>query len=133
MRGAAPKDVALRGVGLHELTLATMTSAPRIAVDGDIRRLEMLGTPRAIAYRIERALDRARDAGTFLRGEGGTLVPYPGVPPRNATRLAVLTGTGAAVAAPVTLGGTCPLVARDEARGARAVVISDRSRPRGKK
>ena len=128
VRGAAPKDVALRGVGLHELTLATMTSAPRIAVDGDIRRLEMLATPRGIAYRIERALDRAPD-GTFLRGDGETLVPYPGAPPRSAPRLAVLTGAGAAAAAPMTMGGTCPLVARDDARGRRTVVVSGRGRP----
>jgi hypothetical protein len=129
VRGPAPKDVALRGVALHELTLATMTSGTRITLEGDIRRLEMLATPRGIAYRIERSPGRPRDAGTFLRGDAGTLAPYPGVLPRNAGRLAVLTGAGAALTAPITMGGPCPLVARDDARGARTVVISGRGRP----
>jgi len=34
-------SVGLRGVSLHELTLATMTAAPPIAIEGDVRRLEM--------------------------------------------------------------------------------------------
>jgi hypothetical protein len=125
VRGAAPKDVALRGVGLHELTLATMTAAPRIAVEGDVRRLELLATPRGIAYRVE----GSSSPGTFLRGDGA-LVPYPGVPPRRAARLAVLTGAGAAVAGPLVIAeGSCPLVARDDARGPRTVVVSGRGRP----
>jgi len=124
VRGAQPKDVALRGVELHELTLATMTSAPSLPVDGDVRRLEMLATPRGIAFRLE----RASGTGTFMRGDGGSLTVYPGAPPRAAVRLATLTGAGAAASAPVTIGGGCPVVARDDARGPRTVVVSGRGR-----
>jgi hypothetical protein len=126
VRGTAPKDVALRGVGLHELTLATMAAAPRLPVEGDVRRLELLATPRGIAYRIEGS-SRPGPPSTFLRGDDA-LVPYPGAPPGRAPRLAVLTGTGAAMAAPLTVGGSCPLVARDDARGPRTVVVSGRGR-----
>lgn len=129
VRGVAANDVRLRGVALHELTLATMTTAPPIALEGELRRLELLGTPRGIAFRIERAAERSPETAAFVRGEGGTLVPYPGPLPRRATRLAVLAGGGAAAGGAVTVTGRCPFVARDvDARGARTVVVSGRGR-----
>jgi hypothetical protein len=127
IRGATAHDLALRGVALHELTLATMTAAPPLAVEGDVRRLDLVGTPRGIAFRLERA---SAPAAVLVRGDGGDLVPYPGKLPRGAAPLAVLTGAGVATAAPAAVGGGCPIVARDvDARGGRTVVVSPRSKP----
>jgi len=125
VRGTAKDDLRLRGVALHELTLATMTTAPPIPVDGELRRLELLATPRGIAFQLQRAEGTA----AFLRGEGATLVAYPGPLPRRTTRLAVLTGRGAQAAPPVTVPGSCPIVARDlDAAAGRTVVLSGRGR-----
>jgi hypothetical protein len=125
VRGTAKGDVRLRGVALNELTLATMTIAPPIAVDGELRRLELPATPRGIAFQLQRAEGTA----AFLRGEGGTLVAYPGPLPRRTTRLAILTGRGAQAAPPVMVPGSCPVVARDlDAAAGRTVVLSGRGR-----
>jgi hypothetical protein len=41
VRGARPDDVALRGVAVHELTLATMAASPPARLEGDVGRLEI--------------------------------------------------------------------------------------------
>jgi hypothetical protein len=130
VRGTSTDDVRLRGVALHELTLATMTTAPPIAVEGELRRLELLGTPRGVAFRIA----RGAEAAAFIRGEGGALVSYPGPLPRRAPQLAVLTGRGTVAGPPVTIGGSCPVSARDvdAPAGGRTVVLSGRSRGAGR-
>ena len=63
-------SVVLRGVSLHELTLATMTAAPPIPIEGDVRRLEMSGSG---AF----AIQSDKIAGVYARGgdKGGALVP----------------------------------------------------------
>ena len=79
-------SVVLRGVSLHELTLATMTTAPPIPIEGDVRRLEMSGSG---AF----AIQSDKIAGVYARGgdKGGALVPR-----REAVRGgAVLTPAGA--------------------------------------
>jgi hypothetical protein len=82
-------SVVLRGVSLHELTLATMTSAPPISIEGDVRRLEMTGSGAV-------AIEGDRVAGVYARGgdKGGALVPR-----RESVRGgAVLTPAGASAA-----------------------------------
>jgi hypothetical protein len=111
VRGAAREEPpALRGVTLGEITLATMTAAPAIHVEGDVGWIEIGTGPRGVVFRIERNAAK----GTFARGEGGTLVPLAGADfPRKP--LAVLTAAGASTAAPVKVGGRCPVVAREAA------------------
>ena len=106
--GSGRGEVALRGVALGELTLATMAAAPVIRVDGDVRRLEIAPAPRGIVFRIER--DGGK--GQFLRGEGGVLVPLGG-PDRASKPLAVLTARGALPAGPITVRGPCPVIVRE--------------------
>ena len=126
VRGARPDALALDGVALGELTLATMTAAPPIPVAGGVRRIEIAGTPHGFAYRIE----GVRTDGRFVVGAARTLIPLagaklPGVP------LAVLTAGGAAPVASVTIPGACPVVARDRqsAAGGRAILLSAHGRP----
>jgi hypothetical protein len=103
---------ALRGLALGELTLATMTAAPPVRVEGDVRRLEIAATPRGIEFRIERDGGKGR----FRRGEGGTLVALGG-PDLPRKPLAVLTARGALPAAAQRLPGPCALTAREVAAG----------------
>ena len=74
VRGAKPDAVALDGVALGELTLATMTADPPIPIAGPVRRLEIAGTPHGFAYRIE----GERTNGRFVVGATRTLVPLGG-------------------------------------------------------
>jgi hypothetical protein len=120
------RDAALRGVALGELTLATMTLAPPIRLEGDVRRLEIASGPRGIMFRVEREGGQGR----FLRGEGGTLVPLGGAD-RPIPPLAVLTARGALPSAPVPLPGPCGLTARERSAGdgTRAIELERRGRP----
>jgi hypothetical protein len=108
----AHEAAALRGLALGELTLGTMTAAPPVRVEGDVRRLEIASTPRGIEFRIERDGGQGR----FLRGEGGTLVALGG-PDLPRKPLAVLTARGALPAAAQRLPGPCALTAREVAAG----------------
>ena len=126
VRGARPDDVALDGVALGELTLATMTADPPIPIAGPIRRLEIAGTPHGFAYRIE----GERTSGRFVVGASRTLVPLgvarlPGLP------LAVLTAGGTLPVTSMAVPGSCPVVARDRksADGGRAIVLSAHGQP----
>lgn len=119
--------VALRGVSLHEITLATMTAAPPVAIEGDVRRLVM--TARG-AIKIE----GDKLSGVYARGDKGTLVPR-----RESVRDgAVLTPAGALpVGAPKPAKGqgasasACRVaVAESETPGKpRVVVVSAPGRP----
>jgi hypothetical protein len=126
VRGARPEAVALDGVALGELTLATMTADPPIPIAGPVRRLEIGGTPHGFAYRIE----GERTNGRFVVGATRTLVPLggarlPGVP------LAALTATGTSPVLSVTVPGGCSVVARDRksAGGGRAIVLTAPGQP----
>ena len=119
-------SVVLRGVSLHELTLATMTAAPPIPLEGDVRRLEMSGTG---AF----AIQGDKIAGVYARGgdKGGALVPR-----RESVRGgAVLTPAGAlqvkAPPAPRSDKGACRVAATESetAGKPRAVVVSAPGRP----
>jgi hypothetical protein len=73
IRGAKDDDLALRGVALGELTLATMTAEPPIRIAGDVRRLELAAVGAMTTFRIE----GDKISGSFRRGEKGTLDPLP--------------------------------------------------------
>ena len=138
VRGARPDALALDGVALGELTLATMTADPAIPIAGAVRRIEIAGTPHGFAYRIE----GERTSGRFMVGATRTLVPFggakssgsssgspagslPGVP------LAVLTAGGTLPVTSAAVPGGCPVVARDRksAVGGRAIVLSRSGQP----
>jgi len=98
VRGARPDDVALRGVAVHELTLATMTVAPPARVDGDVRRLEIFSN---LFLNIPEGKRRR-----LLRNDAaGRLVPTGFAGPLGAP---VLTLTGAGAEAP-RVADACPL------------------------
>jgi hypothetical protein len=126
VRGARPDAVALDGVALGGLTLATMTADPSIPIAGAVRRLEIAGTPHGFAFRIE----GERTNGRFVVGATRTLVPLggaklPGLP------LAALTAGGALPVDSVAVPGSCPVSARDRksADGGRVIVLSARGQP----
>ena len=130
VRGAKPDAVALDGVALGELTLATMTGDPPIPIAGPVRRLEIAGTPHGFAYRIE----GERTNGRFLVGATRTLVPLGGPRPSGllpGVPLAVLTAAGALPVDSVAVPGGCPVVARDRKSvgGGRSVVLTVRGQP----
>ena len=123
VRGARPEDVALDGVAIGELTLATMSADPPVPIAGTVRRLEIAGTPHGFAFRIE----GERMNGRFLIGATRTLVPLggarlPGVP------LAILTAMGALPVASTAVPGGCSVVARDgkSGSGGRVILLSGR-------
>jgi hypothetical protein len=123
--GAAPADVALEGVALHELALATMAATPPVPIAGSVRRIEIAGTPQGPAFRI----DGDRVSGRFVIGAGNRLLPLarsaagPGV--------VVLTANGAMPAPAVIMAGACPVAAHETkpSEGVRAIVVSARGRP----
>lgn len=108
VRGADASDLGLRGVVLGELTLATMAADKPIRLEGDVRRLEIVATPRGTGYRINGSSGK----GLFVRTEGGALTALP-ERTRSGKPIAVLTPTGASPAAAQSLNGACRLTARD--------------------
>jgi hypothetical protein len=122
-RGSKPDDVALRGVALHELTLATMTAGPPIPIAGSVRRIEIVATARGLAFRI----DGDRAGGRFVIGAGNVLVPAGAA---AAPAVAVLTARGALPAPPVVTAGPCPVAAHETkgGEGGRTIVVSARGR-----
>jgi hypothetical protein len=129
VRSAGERDLALRGVALHELTLASMSAPAAVRVEGDVRRLEIAAGARGFLFRI----DGDKASGLHELGPSGALVSVSerarGGPP-----LAVLTGGGVTQApAPVTVraGDGCALVARDARdAGKPAVLIGGADRRR---
>lgn len=128
IRGAKDGDLALRGVALGELTLATMTAEPPIRIDGDVRRVEIATVGAAIMFKI----DGDRVDGWFRRGDRGTLEPLP---PRPGGRGgAVVTARGAepaAAPAPAFGPSACRATAREITQPGkpRAIVVSAPGRP----
>jgi hypothetical protein len=123
VRGPKPGQVALDGLGLSELTLATMSRDPAVPIPGGARRIEIRGTPHGFTYWI----DGPRPSGRFVVGAGRTLVPL-GAAREAGPALAVLTATGALPAPPTALAGSCAVAARDTALpgGKRAIVVTAR-------
>jgi len=119
IRGAKDSDLALRGVSLGELSLATMTAEPAVRIDGDVRRIEMAAVGAMITVRI----DGDRVSGTFRRGDRGVLEPLPPRPPGGRGGV-VITARGAEPA------GTPP--AATGAAGCRVTVseITTAGKPR---
>jgi hypothetical protein len=99
VRGAKPDDVALRGVTLHELTLATMTAGPSTSIPGDVRRLEIGegGQPRGhrLPNRFVYEIEGDATKGLFEVTPQGNLSAFPAQIGR--ARLVTLTGRGASV------------------------------------
>jgi hypothetical protein len=125
VRGAGAGAVALRGVAVRELTLATMAAAPPARIAGDVRRLEIAAGAGAGPFlvRVDGDGDGAR--GTFALEAEGALAARPARAwPSRA--LAVLTGHGAAAAGERRFGGGACALAAHEARGtdgAPAIVV----------
>jgi hypothetical protein len=109
VRGSAPGELALRGVAVHEISLATMSEAPVARIDDDVRRLEILGD-----LSIE-LLEGARSR--RYRNDGrGALVPAAAAG-RRGQPLVTLTGSGAAAGAGASNGQPCALPAGAGAGG----------------
>jgi hypothetical protein len=124
VRGGTSGDVALRGVVLGELALAGMAASKPMRVEGDVRRLEIVATPRGTGYRI----DGSAGKGLFVRGEADVLAALP-ERTRTGKPIAVLTPGGVAPVAAQKLGGTCGATARDvrsAGTGVPAVAVSVR-------
>jgi hypothetical protein len=128
IRGAKPDELALRGVALGELTLATMSSAPPVKIAGDVRRIEIASLGAIVTFKI----DGDRVAGTFQRGDRGMLDPLPPAP--RAKVAAIVTARGAEPAAgaatPAATPG-CRATAREATAPGkpRAIVVTAPGRP----
>jgi hypothetical protein len=86
VRGTTANDLALRGVALHELTLATMSATPPVRIDGDVRTLHIFAD-------LSIGLPDGRRERVYRNDGHGGLVPAPGT--RKAGEpLVSLTGTG---------------------------------------
>jgi hypothetical protein len=99
VRGSKPDDVALRGVAVHELELATMTASPPAPVEGDVGRLEIfsnlyLGLPQ------RRQLLRNSGAGALVAAR---LLGKLGPP------VVTLTAAGVEPVSRDRFGNACPL------------------------
>jgi hypothetical protein len=109
VRGERPGDVALRGVTLHELTLATMTHGPIARVEGDVRRVAIGqgvgGFQRSFFFDLQG--DKTR--GLHLLEASGGLAPEPRLPAgrTNQVVVTVLTGAGAEAMHTLNLGRGC--------------------------
>ena len=104
VRGAGPKDVALRGVMLHELALGTMTPEGAARVEEDVSRLDVLYRARAFLFRVVTA--RASRLGRLTPGDALTPVSERRTPEPP---LVVLSGAGVQPAAGEGPGKGCPL------------------------
>ena len=80
IRGAKDDDLALRGVAIGELTLATMTAEPPIRVAGDVRRVELAAVGAMVTFRIDGDRVSAR-----LR-RGAPIRAWSGSPPAESTQ-----------------------------------------------
>jgi hypothetical protein len=123
VRGTRDGDLALRGVALHELTLASMSGPAAARVDGDVRRLEIAARARGFLFRI----DGDTRSGLHELAPSGALVPVP-ERARGGPALAVLTGAGVddtKAPPPVTVraGDGCALVARDAREAGKPTVM----------
>ena len=128
IRGAKDDDLALRGVAVGELTLATMTAEPPIRVAGDVRRVELAAVGAMVTFRI----DGDRVSGLFRRADRGGLDPLP--PNPRSRGGAIVTARGAEPAAGPPLRSApagCQATAREMVAPGkpRTVVVSAPGRP----
>jgi hypothetical protein len=101
VRGTRPGEVALRGVAVHELALATMAAAPAARLDGDVARLEIFSN---LVLNVPDGTRRR-----LLRYDGrGALAPAPSAGPLG-TPVVTLTGTGVEPVRSERFGNACPL------------------------
>jgi len=126
VRGARPDDVALRGVTLHELTLATMTHGPVARVEGDVRRvaigLGVGGFKRSFFFDLQ----GDKTPGLYLIEARGGLAPVALLPAgrRNQVVVTVLTGAGAKAMHTLSLGPGCELSAESGRGGGGRPTVS---------
>jgi hypothetical protein len=127
IRGAKPDDLALRGVALSELTLATMTSETPIKIDGDVRRVELATVGATTMFRI----DGDRVSGLFRRGERGTLDSLPPGPRLRVAAVVTARGAEPAVAPAAAGPRACRATAREvtAAGKPRTIAVSAPGRP----
>jgi len=128
IRGAKDDDLALRGVAIGELTLATMTAEPLIRVAGDVRRVELAAVGAMVTFKI----DGDRVSGLFRRADRGGLDPLPPNPRSKGGAVITARGAEPAPAAPQsTSGAGCRSSAREIAAPGkpRTVVVSAPGRP----
>jgi hypothetical protein len=128
IRGPTDDALSLRGVAFGELTLATMTLEAPARVAGDVRRIEIAGVGAITTFKI----DGDRMAGTFRRGDRGTLDPMP---PRSGGRGGVVVTARGAEPVPnaATFGDSprCRATAREmtAAGQPRTIKVSAPGRP----
>ena len=129
IRGDKDGDLALRGVALGELTLATMTPEPTVRIDGDVRRIELAAVGAMVTVRI----DGDRVSGTFRRGDRGALESLPPRPPGSKGGVVVTARGAEPVGTPAAAAGPAGCrVAVNEITTAgkpRTVVVSAPRRP----
>jgi len=100
-------EVSLRGVVLTELELSTLTTLDRVHVEGDLRRLDIIGIGSEFAYRVDRG-----SSATVFRLSNGRLGAIP--VPHTARPAVTLTGAGAfSTVSPQPLPDGCAGVAID--------------------
>jgi hypothetical protein len=104
IRGARPKDLALRGVVLHELALGTMAPEGAARVEEDVTRLDVLYRESTFLFRV--VTEHASRLGRLTPGDALTLVPERRAPEPP---LVVLSGAGVQPAAGGRPGNDCPL------------------------
>jgi hypothetical protein len=102
VRGARPDDVALRGVAIHELTLATMVASPPARVPGDVRRLEIFSN-------LYVSIPDGKRRRVFRSDGAGTLVPVGGFAGGLGDPTVLLTGEGVELEPKDRTAGHCPL------------------------
>jgi hypothetical protein len=110
IRGAKDDDLALRGVAIGELTLATMTAEPAIRVAGDVRRLELAAVGAMVTFRI----DGDRVSGLFRRADRGALDPLPPNPRGKGGAIVTARGAEPAAGPPLRIAPAgCQATARE--------------------
>jgi hypothetical protein len=101
VRGSQPSDVLLRGVAVHELELATMTTTPAARLDGDVRTLEIFSN-------LYVNVPEGKRRKLYRNNGAGALVPA-GLSVRLGAPVVTLSGTGVEPAPQARLGDACPL------------------------
>jgi hypothetical protein len=127
IRGAKEVDLALRGVAITELTLATMTAETPVRIQGDVRRLEIGSVGAMTLVKI----DGDKMSGVFRLGEKGALEPLPPKPGWHGAVVLTPRGADPASAPVAAVSGGCRASAREAAAPGkpRTVVVSAPARP----
>jgi hypothetical protein len=102
-----------------------MTATPPTAIEGGVRRIDIVARGSGFVYRIEG--ERLR--GWYTVGAAQSLMPAPGAEASGAGPI-VLTAEGVAPRPRMVFGGSCQGTARDSAApsAARTIVVSIRGR-----